>query len=238
MRRGSPSLCAHATLSNPSELAARLARADFSQLAQQLGYKPPARMLEIKSQQADWSTQAARARPRSTLPSPLRRMPCRRHRRRQYRPRRRSQIMYEDDLGFIHRRRRDAKYKQEMKAFSRGRLSNILTWQNRSAIGAACAVAKMARERDTGAARGRCTPTRRPVASRRRLARPQERVLRVWAGRLLRFTTTPRGARRTTRARTRKRTRCVPTTRAACRPTRRFETHLLLYLESWFWLLK
>jgi len=134
----------------------------FSQLAQQLGYKPPARMLEIKSQQADWSTQ----------------------------------IMYEDDLGFIHRRRRDTKYKQEMKAFSRGKLSNILAWQNRSAIGAAWAVAKMARERGTGAARGRCTPTRRPVASRRRLARPQERVLRVWAGGVLQGHREALGARR------------------------------------------
>jgi len=74
----------------------------FSQLAQQLGYKPSQRMLELRAMQVDWSTQ----------------------------------MMYEDNIGFIFRRRKDTMYKQETKALARGKLGNIEQWNNQTAIGA------------------------------------------------------------------------------------------------------
>ena len=97
-------------------------RADFSQLAQQLGYKPSQRMLELRAMQVDWSTQARH---------PASRQPAPRSRRA-----RAPQIMYEDDLGFIARRRKDTKYKQEEKALARGKLGNVDSWNNQTAFGA------------------------------------------------------------------------------------------------------
>ena len=44
--------------------------------------------------------------------------------------------MYEDDLGFIFRRRKGAKYKQEEKALARGKLGNVDSWNNQTAFGA------------------------------------------------------------------------------------------------------
>ena len=41
--------------------------------------------------------------------------------------------MYEDDLGFIFRRRKDTKYKQEEKALARG---DVDSWNNQTAFGA------------------------------------------------------------------------------------------------------
>ena len=54
--------CSSLDPSNPPRHSAAHAApsppADFSQLAQQLGYKPAARMLEPRAEQVDWSTQA------------------------------------------------------------------------------------------------------------------------------------------------------------------------------------
>eukprot|EP00908_Phaeocystis_cordata_P012087 Transcript_23055.p2 GENE.Transcript_23055~~Transcript_23055.p2 ORF type:complete len:199 (+),score=86.26 Transcript_23055:2533-3129(+) len=82
--------------------AARSPRADFSQLAQQLGYKPAMRMLEPRAEQVDWATQ----------------------------------ILHEDDLGFVYRRRKDTKYTQAQKAIARGKLGKVMGWNDLSALGA------------------------------------------------------------------------------------------------------
>jgi len=41
-------------------------------------------------------------------------------------------MMYEDNIGFIFRRRKDTMYKQETKALARGKLGNIEQWNNQT----------------------------------------------------------------------------------------------------------
>lgn len=99
-------------------------------------------MLERRCQQVDWSTQARappthpapRGHPRPSHavwrvelpPEPAARL---------YRLS--PQVMYEEDLGFVHMRRKGSMYSQTQKVLARGKLNKVVAWNDGSALGAA-----------------------------------------------------------------------------------------------------